>query len=259
MGERARPADEGGWVAARELRALAADFRAGWRALPAGAGRRWLTTLLAGYAAVLPLTLALVAGVERLVHSGALAWETPFLRAFEARVPLSYSHAIWVQTMGTDLTLFVVVLFGSVLLIRAARPLEMLSLALTFLMMDLTTRLGWALSERARPTVIMGGISAPDFASFPSGHTAKSLAVYGLLALLWAQRSQNRAERALAATLPLALTLAVAAGRVRMGVHWPTDVVGGAVIGGAWLAVTALALERGAEAKEKPGAERAPG
>jgi undecaprenyl-diphosphatase len=260
MGERRpRPADGGGWVAARQLRALAADFRTGWRALPAGAARRWLATLLAGYAAVFLLTLALVVGVARLERSGALAWETPYLRAFEARVPLSYSHAIWVQTIGTDLTLLIIVFFFAALLVRAARPLEALSLSLSLLVMDVTTRLGWALSGRARPTVIMGGISAPDFASFPSGHTAKCLAIYGLLALFWARHSPSRAERALAATLPLALTLLVAAGRVRMGVHWPSDVVGGAVIGGAWLAVTALALERGVGAKEKPGVERTPG
>jgi membrane-associated phospholipid phosphatase len=61
----------------------------------------------------------------------------------------------------------------------------------------------------------------PDTPSFPSSHTAVGVAFTTAVA---------RRHRRLGAVLaPLALTLAY--GRVRLRVHWPTDVLGGAVLG----------------------------
>ncbi len=67
----------------------------------------------------------------------------------------------------------------------------------------------------------------PDSSSFPSGHTAAAVAFTAGVASAWP------AAGAVCA-LPAAL---VALERVQSGAHYPTDVVGGAVIGlaGAWL------------------------
>jgi undecaprenyl-diphosphatase len=233
------------WVAAEAIRQVATRFRHGAGRLPRPAWRRWVATVAGGYVALVAFTVGLVAAARLAVEAGVLAWEPAFLRALEARSPLDFSAAVWIQTLGTDITLLLVVLFAVGAAAWAGRPLRALSIVAAYLPTDLVVRLAWLLWDRPRPDLILEGIVAPGFASFPSGHTAKTVAVYGILAFLWARASRNPIERAVAAALALAITLAVIFGRLRMGVHWPSDIAAGALIGGAWLAVLAVALGRG--------------
>jgi undecaprenyl-diphosphatase len=83
----------------------------------------------------------------------------------------------------------------------------------------------------AHPLVATGN------SSFPSGHALGSAVVYGLLAY-WLLRSlRSRRHRALAAGGLGLLVLAIAASRVILGAHWPSDVVAGVLVGCAWVAV----------------------
>lgn len=71
----------------------------------------------------------------------------------------------------------------------------------------------------------------PDSSSFPSGHTAAAIAFATASATVWPW----------AGALCAAPALAVAAGRVHSGAHYPTDVAVGAFIGlGATAAVRAV-------------------
>jgi undecaprenyl-diphosphatase len=89
--------------------------------------------------------------------------------------------------------------------------------------------------------------------SFPSGHAMGSAVIYGLLAY-WLMRSlPGRVGRALADGL-LVLVLAIAASRVVLGAHWPSDVVAGVVAGGAWLAVCIPVLDAVSTAETKRAA-----
>jgi membrane-associated phospholipid phosphatase len=81
----------------------------------------------------------------------------------------------------------------------------------------------------------------PVNASYPSGHTAASLAVYGGLVLLITSRFKARGLRMVAWALVVGVVAFVALSRMYRGMHHPLDVAGGLLVGGAALAVVVFA------------------
>lgn len=82
--------------------------------------------------------------------------------------------------------------------------------------------------------------------SFPSGHTAASVAVYGGFVFLFASRLTAGRSRALAWTFAILMTTFVALSRVYRGMHHPLDVVGGAIMGIGAVAVLLFACRAAA-------------
>jgi membrane-associated phospholipid phosphatase len=116
------------------------------------------------------------------------------------------------------------------------------------------------LVDRPRPPV--GQLDeAPPTSSFPSGHTAAAIVLYGALAVLAHQRARSALVRWLFLALAVGLPVLVAVSRVYRGMHFPSDVLGGAVLGGVWLlaavrGVRLGALHRQLAADRFPPAER---
>ena len=77
--------------------------------------------------------------------------------------------------------------------------------------------------------------------SFPSGHATSSMIFYLTLALVLTQGSRWSRPAAAAAIL---LSLAIGTSRVMLGVHWPSDVVGGWAFGLLWVLLTLRLAER---------------
>jgi len=71
--------------------------------------------------------------------------------------------------------------------------------------------------------------------SFPSGHSASSMIFYLTLALLLTHRGR---WRHLAAAGAMLMAVLIGLSRMMLGVHWPSDVVGGWVFGLLWVLLT---------------------
>lgn len=96
------------------------------------------------------------------------------------------------------------------------------------------------LVARARPTLAEPVATAHGF-SFPSGHATISTAVYGSLFLVFVAAVRPRGRRWLLVGL-VAFLAGVGFSRIALGVHYVTDVVGGHLLGLAWLAAATAAF-----------------
>jgi undecaprenyl-diphosphatase len=92
----------------------------------------------------------------------------------------------------------------------------------------------------------------PADASFPSGHTAASVAVYCGLALLLTSRLRSGAARAAVWATAVALVLLVAFSRMYRGMHHPLDALGGVAVGAGAIAVLLFACRAAGAASREP-------
>ena len=99
---------------------------------------------------------------------------------------------------------------------------------------------------RERPFIRHAGITLAmpplDRYSFPSGHTLNSTVSYGLLAVVaWRSRLPLAVRRA-AAVIGVTIPFLVGLSRIALGVHYPTDVLGGWLAGVAFVALGATLI-----------------
>ena len=96
--------------------------------------------------------------------------------------------------------------------------------------------------DRSRPDLVEHG-QVVYTASFPSGHSMLSAVAFLTLGALVAGAQKDRSLRLYILSLAAILTIAVGTSRVYLGVHWPTDVLGGWAAGTGW-ALTCWAISR---------------
>lgn len=100
-----------------------------------------------------------------------------------------------------------------------------------------------ALFHRSRPDQALAIMPAAGY-SFPSGHTFICVAFYGLLACLAFRQARSPWLKGIVLCAAVALVVAVGTSRIYLGAHWPTDVLGSVILGGAWIALLLALYER---------------
>jgi len=140
---------------------------------------------------------------------------------------------------GRTILIWLVTVSTAIMLIRRQYQLTayMLVTGLGALALDPAIK---ALVGRLRPLVPSPVATAPGY-SFPSGHVLDATVFYGVMLLVFLPIIPPRLRK-LATGLAIALVAAIGFSRVAIGVHYPSDVMGGWLLGVAWLAITAHAF-----------------
>lgn len=131
------------------------------------------------------------------------------------------------------LTLMTLTVLGYLLLVRKPRAAAFVAVAVCG-----AAALSLALKgffERPRPDLVPH-LSYVTSSSFPSGHSMLSASVYLTLGALLARQEESLILKAYFLIVAISITFLVGLSRVYVGVHWPTDVVGGWAAGSAWAA-----------------------
>ncbi|MGH6814660.1 MAG: phosphatase PAP2 family protein, partial [Hyphomicrobiaceae bacterium] len=137
------------------------------------------------------------------------------------------------------LTLVVLVVAGFLAMIRRRQSAAVMVLAiLTGVLLGSLMKIGFA---RPRPDLVPHGTRVAS-ASFPSGHATLSAVVYLTLGALLCRTQSLRSTKIYILTVAAFLTLIVGLSRVYLGVHWPTDVIAGWLLGTSWALVCWMAM-----------------
>jgi len=224
--------------------------------------RRELTWLAIGLGACALLLLFLFLAGE-VIEGDTLAFDTKILRAL--RNPADPSKPIgpaWTESALIDLTslggsvvlgLFVAAVAGFLLL--QGRHRTALAVMITSASGELVGAILKHAFNRPRPTIVPQ-LRQVFSTSFPSGHAMESAIVYLTLGAMLMRVADSRVTKAYCLAVAMLLTVIVGVSRVWLGVHYPTDVIGGWMIGLVWASICWLATER-VEARAGIDAERA--
>lgn len=141
---------------------------------------------------------------------------------------------------GSAFLLVPLALIACLALIRTGLRREALAVALSLGGAMLISDLVKQLVSRPRPPV--EHLQAVTGSSFPSGHATQASAFwFSLVFVLPATGTSPRTTR-VAAGLALLIVLAVAASRVYLGVHYPSDAIAGMLLGAGWAAYVSRCL-----------------
>ena len=206
---------------------------------------------VSGYVAI----CLVFAGIGLLVthQLGALTrWDDHVVRSFADNRTSALNHWTDYATKVADTFGILVVLLAAAIVLFVLRHRWEALFLVVALCLELATFLTVnTVVDRPRPAGPRLG-SLPSTSSFPSGHTAAMVALYGGLALLINARFRARIVGIVSWIVALLAAAAIGFARVYRGMHHPSDVVAGALLGFAVLAVAFLAVRAG----ERAAAER---
>jgi undecaprenyl-diphosphatase len=162
-------------------------------------------------------------------------------------------HALHgISLLGKPLLLGVCIALGAVFAYRRGRQRLALFLAVTAIGGGLVDSAVKILVNRPRP-VLESPIASAFGKSFPSGHAMSSTVTYGALLLVFLPAVPRR-WRPVAYGFVVLLVGAICTSRLLLGVHFVSDVLGGLLLGLAWLAGSAAMFNIWREERGRPKA-----
>jgi undecaprenyl-diphosphatase len=199
--------------------------------------------ILAGTAIALLFTWGFAEFAEHVASGGTLALDDAVLRWIgPRRTPGLDALMLEITSLGTASVVTMLVGVAALFLwLNKHKHSAILLFVSTFggVILNNLLKLGFS---RPRPDIIAWGAKA-TFYSFPSGHAMSATVVYTTVAYLAARLQRTHAARAAIAVLAALIILVICISRVYLGVHYPSDVIAGVIIGVAWASFCMATLE----------------
>ncbi|RAK50709.1 phosphatase PAP2 family protein [Phenylobacterium deserti] len=148
-----------------------------------------------------------------------------------------------VTAIGGFTVLTLVTVLAVLIFLFHRRPRHAAVMAGTVLLAQFCSEALKLVYARPRPDLVSHG-SYVYSGSFPSGHSMLAAATYLTLAVLIASLEARRATKIMIFITAGLVVVGVGFSRVYLGVHWPTDVLGGWCVGAAWAIAAWFVLAR---------------
>ena len=215
------------------------------------AKRLWRTERLTvlGIAAALGLIMGFAALASEVMETETEAFDHVILRALRDThgQPLG---GLWLKgviinlsALGSSTIATLLVIVASLFLFLVKRRHQ----ALVVIACGLGTAVQiWVLKDfvgRERPSIVPH-LTDVGSLSFPSGHSLIASSIYPTLGILLAMTFKERSLKLFVFITAAVLALVIGFTRVYMGVHYPTDVLGGWMLGLAWAIICGLICHR---------------
>ncbi|KAI5913664.1 phosphatase PAP2 family protein [Thauera sp. 2A1] len=204
--------------------------------------RQWLELrFLGGVLAAASAMWLFIEVAEEVVEGDARAIDTAILMFFRTPAdPVDPVGPRWLEDLARDLTalgspvvLGIIVGVTCLFLLLAGRHRTSLFVLGATASGGIASTLLKLSFNRPRPDLVPHTLYVSS-ASFPSGHAMISALVYLTLGALVARLVRGRRLKLYVLSVAVLLSGLVGLTRVYLGVHWPSDVVGGWAAGAAW-------------------------
>lgn len=213
------------------LRLIGRHVRGFWSALAAyfTLGAVVATAAAAVFAA---LAAIVTGGITQDLDERVLEW------IVQHRTPLLDRIMFDLTTLGDGIVVMMLVAVASIFLWLTQHRWSVYILILGVIGGKVLNNALKLLFARPRPTIVEG-IDQVSSAAFPSGHAMSAIIAYGSVAYLVARLGPTRRLRNTTWAIACLLILGIGSSRMYLGVHYPSDVLGGFLAGLAWLAFVA--------------------
>jgi membrane-associated phospholipid phosphatase len=156
--------------------------------------------------------------------------------------------AVDVSALGSPVVLASSTAVASLLAIAFGRRRDALQLVTAATGAGVSSRVAKHAIARRRPAAVARLVVAAG-SSYPSGHSLASSAIYLTRPLIVSRR--HPAARPIAHAAGALTVAAIALSRIYLGVHFPSDVVGGVCLGAGWALVVDALCGRAAHGRQK--------
>jgi undecaprenyl-diphosphatase len=176
-------------------------------------------------------------GVTQRFDNAVLLWLNRYAS------PALDAAALEVTALGSGFVTWMLILLASVFLWTTHHRYSAVLAWVALLGGALLNSVLKSLFDRPRPDLFEWRTPYAGHSSFPSGHSMTAMSVYAILAYLIVRLEPSRRVRRLTLGVFAVVVILVGISRLYLGVHYPSDVIAGFLIGFVWATFCALGLE----------------